>query len=80
MITAEGKVNPSHAAKPAPQATAGHADRHSELAASRPRESLRQGDEVGERLLVHPAASLDVLVLEVADVGDGATEGGESEA
>ena len=54
-------------------------DRDPELARRRPRQEVRDGDELGELLLVEPPAAADVLVAEVADVRDGAAERGHAE-
>jgi hypothetical protein len=54
--------------------------RDPELAARRARQRLAQRDEVTERRLVEPAAPLDVLASEVADVRDRAAERRQSKA
>ena len=54
-------------------------DRDPELARRRPWQEVRDGDELGELLLVEPPAPADVFVSEVADVRDGAAERGQAE-
>ena len=80
IATAEGSVKPSHAASPprrparrAPIAIPSWLD-------DGPGQQVRDGDELRELLLVEPAAPLDVLVAEVADVRDGAAERRQPEA
>ena len=66
----EAEPREQAADRPRPQ----RPDRDADLAARGPRQELRQGDEVGEPAVVEPAASDDVLVPEIADVGDRAAE------
>ena len=50
------------------------ADRHAELTRHRARQQVRHGDELRELLVRDPAPARDVLLPEVADVRDRATE------
>ena len=54
------------------------ADADAELATGRPRQELKQRDQVGIGCLVHPAASQDVLVAEVAQVRNRAAEAADA--
>ena len=55
------------------------ADRDPELTRGRSGQQVRERDELAELLLGDPAAPVDVLVAEVADVRDGAAERGQPE-
>ena len=55
-------------------------DRDAELARHRAGQQVRHGDELGELLVPDPAPPSDVLVAEVADVGDRPAERRQPEA
>ena len=67
-------MNPSHAASAAEHPGPARADRDPDLAAGGPGQELAERHEVGEGGVVEPAAPLDVLAPEVAEVRDRAAE------
>ena len=64
---------------PADHTGPARAHRHPELARRRAGEEIRDGDELGQLLLVDPAPLLDVRATEVPDVRDGAAERRQTE-
>ena len=61
-------------------ARAMRADRDPDLARRRARQEVREGHELGELLFAEPATAGDVLLAEVPDVRDGASERRQPEA
>ena len=66
--------------EPAELAGAVDADRDPDLARRRPRQEIRERNQLAELLLADPAAARDVLGPEVADVGHRAAERRQPEA
>ena len=58
-------------------ARAAQPQRHTDLAAGRPRQELAQGDQIGVAAVIQPAATLDELRAEIAQMRDRPAEGGQ---
>src|SRR5262252_8732220 len=74
----QSKPQPCH--QSAQQAGAEDANGNTDLATRRSRQALTQGHQIGVGLLIEPATARHILGVEVAQVRDGATKGGEPQA
>jgi hypothetical protein len=79
MNTAEGSVNPSHAAQRAERSRAQEPDRDTDFAARRTGKRLAERHDVGVGRFVEPLPADDVLAPEVTEVRDRSTERREPE-
>jgi hypothetical protein len=75
-----GKREPQPRGEATELAGAVDADRDPDLARRWAGQDARQRDELSELLLADPLPARDVLVVEVPDVGDGASEGRQPES